>query len=120
MYQLQADTLSPASLIEAMEKGHFYASTGVTLKKYSSDGDRIDVEVDPEPEAIYTITFMGCKQGKDTIETFGTVQGNQASFEVAKDMLFVRCKIVSSKIQDYPSEDVLYQTAWTQPVQPNP
>ena len=115
---VQADTLSPASLINAMEEGHFYASTGVTLKQYSNDEDHIAVEVNPEPEVTYTITFIGCKQGKNTVETLATVQGNQANFEVTKDMLIVRCKIVSSKIQDNPSEDLLYQTAWTQPIQP--
>ena len=47
---------------------------------------------------------------------FKTFEGSQASFELTDDILFVRCKITSTKLQDNPIEDILYEMAWTQPV----
>ena len=45
-----------------------------------------------------------------------SVEGIKASFELTDDILFVRCKIISSKLHANPIEDLLYETAWTQPI----
>jgi hypothetical protein len=49
-------------------------------------------------------------------EEFMSFKGDKATFELTNDMLFVRCKITSSKLQNNPVEDLAYETAWTQPV----
>lgn len=116
---VQTDTLSAASLIQAMEKGQFYASTGVELKHMAFEDGQISVEVEPGPGINYTISFMGCRLGGNEPEELASVDGNKASFTVTKDILFVRCKVLSSKLQDNPIEDLLYEMAWTQPVMPN-
>jgi hypothetical protein len=115
---VQTDTLSAASLIQTMEMGQFYASTGVEMKHLAFDGDQISVEVKHEPGVSYNISFMGCRQGGKAPEELASVEGYKASFTVSKDMLFVRCKVLSSKLQDNPIEDLLYEMAWTQPVMP--
>lgn len=113
---VQADSLNPKSLINAMEVGDFYASTGVKLKSLISNKNKISVEVTQEADVSYEITFIGCKKGKNTPEELMAVRGIKANFELTNDLLFVRCKITSSKLHGNPIEDLLYETAWTQPV----
>lgn len=114
--EVRADSLNPKSLIDAMEAGDFYASTGVELKSLMVDGDKISIEVNQEAGIAYKITFIGCKKGKSAPEELMSVEGVNASFELTDDLLFARCKIASSKLHENPIEDLLYETAWTQPV----
>ena len=117
---VQADSLNPASLIEALESGRFYASTGVELKELTLENNRLFVEAEREAGISYSISFIGCKTGKTDPEIFTTVEDNKASFEISNDILFVRCKITSSKLHGNPIENLLYETAWTQPVRSIP
>jgi len=114
---VQADTLTVESLIDAMESGRFYASTGVTLKKITYDNikKKLTVRVKPEAGVIYTLSFLGYKIGKADPEEFRSVIGTSASFKLTDDVLFVRCKITSSKLTDNPTEEQPYEMAWTQP-----
>jgi hypothetical protein len=114
---VRADSLNPKSLIAAMELGDFYASTGVNLKELAFEHNKLSVEVNKESGVTYQITFIGCKKGKNEPEVFETVDGHKASFELTEDMLYVRSKIISSKLHSNPIEDLIYETAWTQPVQ---
>ncbi|MEB8327985.1 histidinol-phosphatase [Flavobacteriaceae bacterium KMM 6897] len=114
----RADSLNPKSLIAAMEAGEFYASTGVEIKELIVDNNTLTVEVKKEPGITYQISFIGCKKGKAAPEEFVSVQGGKANFEITNDILFVRSKIISSKLHENPIEDLLYESAWTQPVQP--
>ncbi len=116
---VQADSLNPVSLIEAMEAGQFYASTGVVIIDLITDNNMLSVEVERETGITYQISFIGCKKGQAEPEIFMSIEGDKASFELTNDILFVRCKIVSSKLHGNPIEDLLYETAWTQPVLAN-
>lgn len=113
---VQTDSLSATSLIDAMESGDFYASTGVSLKKVEYAKNKLSIEVLEEEGINYTLTFIGCRKGQSQTEEFVSTKGTRADFELADDILFVRCKITSSKLQDNPIEDILYEMAWTQPV----
>lgn len=113
---VQADSLNPKSLITAMEAGEFYASTGVELQDLKLETNKISVEVKKEADVTYKISFIGCKKGETEPEEFMSIEGNKASFELTKDIIFVRSKIVSSKLHENPIEDLLYESAWTQPV----
>ena len=113
---VRADSLNPKSLIEAMEVGDFYASTGVELKDLTLDEKSISIEVKQEPDVTYQIDFIGCRKGKTAPEELKSAEGNKASFAITNDLLFVRCKITSSKLHENPIEDLIYETAWTQPV----
>jgi len=113
---VQADSLNPKSLINAMEGGQFYASTGVALKDLTFRNNKLSVDVKKEENTTYTISFIGCKKGKTDPEEFMSVDGDKASFELTNDILFVRCKITSSKLHGNPIEGLIYETAWTQPV----
>ena len=113
---VKADSLHPKSLIAAMEAGEFYASTGVELNEVILENEKLSIEVKKEANIKYQISFIGCKKGKTEPEQFMSVEGDKASFELTNDILFVRGKIISSKLHGNPIEDLLYETAWTQPV----
>ncbi len=113
---VQADTLSAAAIITSLESGNFYSSTGAELKKLEYNQNLLSIEVEPEDGVEYEITFIGCKKGQTETEELMVVNATEAQFQLTEDMLFVRCKVTSSKLQDNPIEDILYEMAWTQPV----
>ncbi|MDX1758769.1 MAG: histidinol-phosphatase, partial [Arenibacter algicola] len=113
---VQSDTLSAPSLIEAMERGDFYSTTGVTLKTLEFGDRTLKVEVEPETAIEYNITFLGCLKGETEVKELKAVKGGSASFELTDDILFVRSKISSTKLQKNPIEDIKYESAWTQPI----
>lgn len=113
---VQADTLSANALINAMEDGKFYSSTGVELDEINFEDGKLSVTIDEEPGVTYKISFLGSKIEKAIPEEFSSTTGTEASFEITDDILFVRCKVTSSKLQDNSIEDILYEMAWTQPV----
>lgn len=113
---VQADSLNPASLISAMEAGKFYATNGVVLKTVKFENNELKVEIQSEPNINYSIAFIGCKKGESNPQEFASQEGVTASFKMTDDMLYVRCKVISSKLQDNPIEGILYEMAWTQPV----
>ena len=112
---VQADSLNPKSLINAMEKGQFYASTGVELNDLAFQNNRLSIDIKKEENITYKISFIGCKKGNAEPEAFSSVENSKASFKLTKNMLYVRCKITSSKLHKNPIEDLVYENAWTQP-----
>lgn len=133
-----ARDLTPGSIIEAMEQGRFYASTGVTLKRVRSSTRGLSVAIDAEPEVEYTIEFIGTRRGYDPDSepvtgsdgesvhatrrysddigaVFKTVTGAEAGYEFQGDELYVRARITSSKAHPNPSETGERERAWTQP-----
>lgn len=113
---VEADSLSATSLIDAMENGKFYASTGVTLETINFDEGKISISVLEEQGVTYKITFLGSKKENTTPEEFAVIEGSKASFDLTDDLLFVRCRVTSSKLQENPIENIKYEMAWTQPI----
>jgi hypothetical protein len=138
---VHADALNPESLIQAMRRGDFYASSGVTLSKMNYDPDTrtLDLQIDAEPGATYTIDFIGTEtdydpasepvpddQGQpiratrryspDVGKVFKTVQGTHARFKVPASALYIRAVITSDQPPTNPVFDGQMQQAWTQPV----
>ena len=111
-----ADSLTAKSIILAMEEGQFYASTGVELDRLEIDSQRISITVAAETGINYHIAFIGCRDGASDPEVFKEVEGEQATFDFTKDILFIRCKITSTKRHENPIENLIYEMAWTQPV----
>ncbi len=60
---VQANELTPEAIINAMEVGNFYSSTGVALKSITYDDQTLSVEVESENSINYQIQFWGTKQG---------------------------------------------------------
>lgn len=115
---VRADSLQPGSLIEALEAGEFYSTTGVTLEDFSFKNNELSVKVIAEDGIDYTIEFIGCKKGERETTVLEKTTGTSASFKLNPDLLFVRAKITSTKPQENPVENMKYQMAWVQPVIP--
>lgn len=129
---VNAGRLTPESLIEAMEAGDFYATSGVELKKISRKGKRLSVEVKAEPGVEYTIQFIGTTKDAVTSSADGKSQidkaligkilreekASKARYDLTGSELYVRARILSSK----PMKNGVLQNekeqAWTQPLIP--
>ena len=111
-----ADSLSPSSLIAAMENGDFYASTGVTLNEVSVKNNTLTVNVRPSENVKYTIDFIGVAKGDKQSQVLKSVSGVTASVDLSTDYLFVRARITSDKKKENPFKDEDVEMAWTQPV----
>lgn len=116
--EVRSKSLTAEDLIEAMEAGDFYASTGVLLEKINFNGKRLSIAVKSEDGIDYTIRFFGTK--KSNLSQPGVlleeVQGRKASYTLEEDDLYVRAKITSSKSKENPFRPGDKEEAWVQPV----
>jgi hypothetical protein len=114
---VRAESLEPASLIDAMEKGDFYSTTGVTLETLDYGHKTLNISVKEEPGITYTIQFWGArKKNSGAGELLKEIKGSRASFKLSKKHLYARAKIISSKPKENPFEKGDLETAWTQPL----
>jgi hypothetical protein len=142
---VRSKSLSADALIDAMNRGDFYASTGVTLQDvvYDAKQKTIRVEVQSEPGVQYTIEFIGTLKGADAKGTpakaavsdgkkpkrpgmtyspeigkvLSKVQGDSATYRFNGKELYVRAVVRSNKpISNPPEGDVQKQEAWCQPM----
>ena len=104
------------SLIESMESGNFYSSSGIELKKVKRNNKRFVVEVEPNKGVNYEIIFIGYRKGDSQTQVLKTVKGNSASYIFNENDLFVRAKISSDEIKTNPYVKGETTQAWTQPV----
>jgi hypothetical protein len=134
-----ADELQPAALIHAMERGEFYASSGVALESVTSSNERIDLQVTVEDGVEYRVDFIGTlsgydptsepvldKDGKEINATrrysddigrvLKTVEGASASYEFQGNEIYVRARVTSTRKHPNPSEVGEFERAWVQPV----
>ncbi len=113
---VRADSLNARSLIEAMEAGDFYGSTGVTLSELSFEGNILKLNVATEEGVTYRIQFIGARAGETVTSVLKEVDGATAEFAVGNELQFVRAKVVSDKLKLNPFQEGDFETAWTQPV----
>jgi len=136
---VRAQRLSAASIVGAIEAGDFYASTGVTLKQAERTKNRLRIEIDPEPGVEYTTQFIGALRGFDPSSkaapqptnsalpvtriysaeigiVLGEVRGAQAEYTLHGDELYVRAKVVSTKLKTNPYATNEVEVAWVQPL----
>ena len=114
---VRSTSLSPDSLITALERGDFYSTSGVELKKIQRKGNKLKIQVKPKAGITYRISFIGATD-QETGKVFTTIEGKKATYTFTGNELYVRAKIVSSKLQVNPIEAGMLETAWTQPELP--
>lgn len=138
---VRAAELEPQAIVKAMERGEFYASTGVSLRDVRFAGDTLLVEIEGEPGITYETQFIGTRRGFDTRseeqldeegrpvtrrysdEIGGVLQathGTEAAYVMQGDELYVRARIISSRAKADGHAPDERETAWTQPVRPAP
>ena len=113
---VNTDTLHATNLIDAMEKGNFYASTGVVLKEITFQHNLLKIEVTQEQETTYEIQFIGVDAESRQAKILKRVNGNKAEFKLTDTLLFVRANIISNRTNKNFFDETEFQKAWTQPV----
>lgn len=120
--------LDPESLIQAMEAGDFYASTGVVLEDLRFDGRTIEIRIAARPGETCTVSFIGTRAsptrpvpGEEvTGITLATSTGPTAAYTLKGDELYVRARVDSSLTKEIPTvAEQAQQQAWTQPFVPS-
>ena len=115
---VQAERLDANLLMEAMERGEFYSSSGVTLQEVSFRNDILELEIEGDPGVSYTTQFVGTRKGEGAVagEEFGETKELQPVYRLRGDELYVRARVTSSRDHPNPSYDGQKEQAWTQPV----
>ncbi len=98
---VRAASLEPRALVEALERGEFYSSTGVVLDAVDATGTAVKVTVKATPFSKYRIQFIG-RDGRVLRE----VADSAATYAIKGDEGYVRAKVLESN----------GAVAWTQPV----
>lgn len=113
---VKAKDLTPSSIIEAMENGDFYSSTGVELKDIYFSKQTLTIEVKQQPGVSYNIQFFGAKEGGSKSVLLREIKSNRAQYTFKDGDLFVRAKVISSKYKENPFREGDFETAWSQPL----
>lgn len=136
-----SENLQPGALIEAMERGDFYSSSGVFLDRVEATGRSLSVSVREADGVSYRIDFIGTRSGydgtskpvvdgkgnevratriysEDIGEVLQTVEGTSATYEFTGDEIYVRALVTSNREHPNPSEPGEFERAWVQPAIP--
>jgi hypothetical protein len=136
---VRAPALAADALMAAMERGDFYASTGVELADVRRHGRRVTLAIRPQPGVTYRTQFVGTRRHYETAsvavrdsvgaaltrrysQDVGAVlaeaSGLSPSYAMRGDELYVRAQVISSRAKPNPSYAGEVEMAWTQPVRP--
>lgn len=99
---VEAKELSAEAIIEALDQGKFYSSTGIELENYFVDDKSVTVKVKQYKYAKYRLRFIG-KNGQVFFETFDS----PATYRFKGNETYIRVRI----------EDTNGNLAWTQPIE---
>ena len=98
---VRSPRLEAQAIMDALERGDFYASTGVELSDYRVDGSSITVTVREQESCKYRIQFIG-EGGRVLKEALSS----PASYTFQGQERYVRARVLESN----------GRIAWTQPV----
>ena len=98
---VRAERLDSRTLLESMERGDFYASTGVVLDTLETTAKGMTVKVKPQGTSKYRIQFIG-REGRVLSE----VADSSATYAFTGGEGYVRARVLESN----------GRTAWGQPV----
>lgn len=138
---VRAARLTPEALFAAMNKGDFYASTGVQLRELHGDGKGIHLRIEPEEDVSYTTRFIGTRRGVDLKsapalgadgkplhgtrrysgeigKVLAEIKGTHPRYAFKGDELYVRAQVISTKRKANPFAQGDVECAWIQPVCP--
>jgi hypothetical protein len=98
---VRAARLEPRAIVEALERGEFYSSTGVEMQAIDVSASALTLTVREERSSKYRIQFIG-RQGRVLSET----TASPATYVFKGDEGYVRAKVIESN----------GKLAWIQPV----
>jgi hypothetical protein len=138
---VRSQKLRPEGILEALDQGDFYSTTGVILNDIQFNGENLFVEIEPQKDVKYLTEYIGTRNGFETSSTptvdfdgkevknatriyseqIGEVlkssQELKSTYKLSGDELYVRVRITSTANQMDPvTGDVIgIQKAWVQP-----
>lgn len=141
---VKSAALKAESILDALDKGDFYSSTGVTIQAIQHKNNKLSLKIDPKDGVEYQTEFIGTLKGFDpagipTVDSAGveipnttrtyspeigkvlSVQkGLEPSYTFSGEELYVRARVISTEAQLDPVNGTILgkQKAWTQPVIP--
>ena len=98
---VRASELTADAIVDSMQRGDFYASTGVMMEELEFTKDSLSLRVAQIEHWIYTIRFIG-RGGT----VFAQTTGPEATYQIRGDEGYIRAAVTCSN----PA------SAWTQPV----
>ena len=138
---VRSTELSSKEILKAIQRGDFYASSGVEFEKvdYDNKAKRIALEIKPEKGVEYETQFIGTLKGYDKTskpsvaadgkvirttriysdevgQVLATVKGLTPTYTLTGKEHYVRAVVTSSKAHPDPSFKNQKEQAWTQPV----
>ncbi len=99
--QVRAKELSEKAILEAIERGHFYSSTGITLESEKRSNGLIDIRIQQDDDEKHRTRFIG--SGGRVLKQ---VEGLEAQYSLKAGDGYVRASI----------EDSNGRRAWVQPL----
>ena len=119
---VRSEELESNAIIDAMKRGDFYASSGVTLKAIDFKDGTLSIEIDEEEGVEYFTEFIGTRVEDGLAPVPGQhlmiTNENPAVYEMTGNELYVRARITSSRFHPRPYAEGDKETAWVQPVRP--
>lgn len=88
---VNAEELTEKSLLEAVEKGNFYVSTGVILDKYEITKKELKISIRPNTGVKFTTSFIG-ERGRILYQS----ESLHPAYRFDGTSLYVRAKILDS------------------------
>lgn len=142
---VRSKKLTPESILDAIDKGDFYATTGVVINDIQLKRNSINVEIEPLEGVKYLTEFIGTRKGfnpasfptvdsagieipnttrtySDQIgEVLASSEDSNPSYTFSGNELYVRVRITSTADhKDRINGKVLgKQRAWIQPQMPD-
>jgi hypothetical protein len=117
---VRADALDADSIVSAMKRGDFYASSGVELEDITNDGTTLSITIKESPGVHYVTEFIGTSEGKGDVGTPGQMlfitNTNPATYTFDGDELYVRARIRSTRPHPRPYAEGDLEMAWVQPI----
>lgn len=98
---VRAAELTQSAILESLDRGDFYSTTGVELSEIKFDGRTLSVDIREAKGSKYTVEFIG--RGGRILKSTTT---NPAVYSVRGNEGYVRAKVIDSN----------GRVAWTQPV----
>ncbi len=137
---VRAEVLEPNAIVAAMQRGDFYASTGVTLKDVKNDGKSLSVSIEGAEGVTYKTQYIGTRKDFDETarpavdpagaplprssliysDSIGVVLHEttdlDSSYTFTGEEMYVRARVISNRVQENPHAAGDYEMAWVQPV----
>ena len=136
---VRADALDAEALIRAMEAGDFYGSSGVNLDAIHASNEGLSLTIRAEPGVEYRTEFIGTRRGYDRSraevpiededgasvlhrysdeigEVLAEVSGVEPSYDFRGEEIYVRARVVSTRLKENPYSKGEFETAWVQPL----